>query len=347
MYRFIKETILFFLLIFLISCKKESEGQFDTPYTNQIETNEEVSENTPETSTNNNTSNTDNCQVYEMYTNRPDCEVTLTLNNEVSIEIVNNKRVITSNNIPDHKVGVFGQTMGSLNPNSIQAQSSTYTISSNPQIANNFTPLSNDTGNQYSFGILMNGVELDPVPAEPWPHEGMLSPDVNWDWNLEAPNVNIGMDCNVAHVQPNGKYHYHGMSPSYLESINIQEDAMTLVGYAGDGFPIYYKYAYSDPDDSSSEVVELEPSYQLKSGERPGDGVTAPCGEYTGIYGNDFEYIADLSGLDEANGRSGITPEYPDGTYYYVITDGYPWIPRYFRGEPSNDFRIGGGPPSN
>ncbi len=65
-------------------------------------------------------------------------------------------------------------------------------------------------------------------------------------------------------------------------------------------------------------------SYQLKSGYRPGDGVFAPCYVYNGVYSNDYEYIEDLGTLDEANGRAGITPEYPNGTYYYVLTHDSP-----------------------
>ena len=85
----------------------------------------------------------------------------------------------------------------------------------------------------------------------------------------------------------------------------------------------------------------MSSSYQLKSGERSGDGVSAPCGTFDGVYSNDYEYVLGLGTLDEANGRSGITPEFPSGTYYYIITDEFPSIPRFFKGTPSNDFRIG------
>ena len=116
---------------------------------------------------------------------------------------------------------------------------------------------------------------------------------------------------------------------------------MTLVGYAADGFPIYYKYAYSSANDTNSEVIAMTSSYQLKTGSRGGDGVSAPCDDYNGVYSNDYEYNDNLGPLDEANGRTGVTPEYPNGTYYYVITDDFPSIPRYFRGIPSEDFKIG------
>ena len=85
----------------------------------------------------------------------------------------------------------------------------------------------------------------------------------------------------------------------------------------------------------------MQSSYRLKSGSRPGDGSSAPCGEYDGVYSNDFEYVSGLGDLDACNGRVGVTPDYPDGTYYYVITNDFPYIPRCFMGTPSNDFRIG------
>lgn len=272
------------------------------------------------------------------------CNENLTASSSYSENVVGENRVINANSIPNHEVGLFGGGSGSLNPNAISEQSEAYTISLNPSESSAFTPLLGTSGSaqgpQYSFGICFNGVELDPVAAEPFPHEGMMDPDANWEWNLEALNVDIGLDCNNAHVQPNGKYHYHGTPNGYIDELGISTSTMTLVGYAADGFPIYYKYAYSDPNDASSSVLEMAPSYQLKSGERPGDGETAPCGEYDGVYSNDYEYVSGLGDLDEANGRNGITPEYPGGTYYYVITEAFPAIPRYFRGTPSNDFKI-------
>ena len=280
-------------------------------------------------------------------TSRGACNETLSDTPSFNMSISGTTRTISSNSIPNHLVGLFGNAQGSLNPNTISAQSETYRVTTEPQIASELTPLLSTTGTgpnagpQYSFGVLLNGVELDPVAAEPFPHQGMMSPNVNWEWNLEALNVNLGLDCNNAHVQPTGKYHYHGSPTLFLESLNISANTMTLIGYAADGFPIYYKYAYSDANNSSSSIIEMTSSYRLKTGCRPGDGITAPCDEYNGAYSNDYEYVTGLGTLDEANGRTGITPEYPDGTYYYVLTDAFPSIPRYFRGIPSTDFTIG------
>jgi hypothetical protein len=276
---------------------------------------------------------------------RGSCDQTLIYSSLYNETTQGNNRIITANSIPNHNVGLFGPVMGSLNPNSISPQNETYTIPLNPIEANEFTSLLGTSGTnlgpQYSFGILFNGVELDPVAAEPFPHEGRNSPNVNWVWNLEALNVNLGVDCNNAHVQPNGKYHYHGTPTSYLNSLNTSSTTMTLIGYAADGFPVYYKYAYSLANNSSSDISIMTSSYQLKPGNRPGNGTTVPCDIYNGIYSNDYEYVYGLGTLDEANGRNGVTPEYPNGTYYYVITDEFPSIPRFLRGIPSEDFKIG------
>ncbi len=269
------------------------------------------------------------------------CNETLTIVPSVKIEIVGTNRVITANSIPNHKVGLFGNVAGSLNPNAIRAQNKTYTITNQPIKATQFFPLTNATTNSlWSFGVLLNGVELDPIAAEPWPHQGLMATNVNWEWNLEATNVKIGLDCNNAHVQPTGKYHYHGSPTLYLQNANIPSNTMTLVGYAADGFPVYYKYAYTNATDANSAVIAMTSSYRLKSGKRPGDGVTAPCGSYDGVYSNDYEFVNGLGTLDQANGREGVTPEYPSGTYYYVITDDFPNIPRYFRGTPAPEFKV-------
>ncbi|BDS14945.1 YHYH protein [Aureispira anguillae] len=282
-----------------------------------------------------------NCQPsHELDRSRGNCTVTLSTSPSYHESTNGNWRTINTNSIPNHQVGVFGKVSGAINPHAIAAQNETYSITTNPTIATSKTMLLSNYGPAYSFGVLMNGVEVDPIAAEPWPHEGVMAPNVNWTWNLEAMNIQIGLDCNNAHVQPQGKYHYHGSPTLYLAALNISTSTMTLVGWAADGFPIYYKYGYSDPQDATSAVVELTSSYQLKTGERPEDGTNGPCGTYNGIYSNDYEYSNGLGLLDECNGRTGVTPEFPNGTYYYVITDDFPSIPRCFVGTPSNDFKI-------
>lgn len=282
--------------------------------------------------------------ILEDVNQRGACDQTLSFANEVTINTAGDERVIASNSIPDHRVGLFGRDPGALNPNAIAPVQGTYRVDLTPNMASTTTTLlSAAIGPQYEFGILLNGVTLDPEAAEPWPHDGIMSASTkNWDWNLDAMSVNLGLDCNNAHVQPTGKYHHHGAPNLYLESLNISANQMTLVGYAADGYPIYAEYGYQDASDPSSTVVLLQPSYRLKTGDRPGDGISAPCGAYSGIYTNDYEYVSGLGDLDECNGRTGVTPEYPSGTYYYVITQSFPFVSRCLKGTPSDDFRLMG-----
>ncbi len=283
----------------------------------------------------------ENCNSQQILDDsRGACSENLAFQSVIEINVDGAIRNITTNSIPGHKVGLFGKIQGALNPNAIAPQQVTHKISSQPIVSNNLTPLLGNSGPDYSFGILINGVELDPVAAEPFPHTNVMDPNVNWEWNLEATNVNLGLDCNNAHVQPNGKYHYHGSPTLFLEQLAVTTNEMTHIGYAADGFPIYYKYAYENPEDASSSIVEMKSSYQLKKGNRLGDGVTAPCGPYDGVYSADYEFVNGLGHLDEANGRFGVTPYNPNGTYYYVITSTFPIIPRYFRGTPAQDFAI-------
>jgi hypothetical protein len=105
-------------------------------------------------------------------------------------------------------------------------------------------------------------------------------------------------------------------------------------------------YGYTDSNNPASGVAELKTSYRLKQGNRP-DGKGEPGGTYDGAFVQDYEYVAGSGDLDECNGRSCITPEFPDGTYAYFLTREWPVIPRAFRGTPEvlKEFAPPGGVP--
>ena len=92
--------------------------------------------------------------------------------------------------------------------------------------------------------------------------------------------------------------------------------------------------------DAGSGVTNLASSYRLKSGDRPSD---SPGGTYDGTFVADYEYVDGLGDLDECNGRDCVTPEFPDGTYAYFLTDEWPWVPTYLRGTPDDSFSPGPG----
>ena len=50
---------------------------------------------------------------------------------------------------------------------------------------------------------------------------------------------------NHAHVQPNGEYHYHGMPELLMEFLGNNQ-GMTIVGWASDGFPVYARNGFSN-----------------------------------------------------------------------------------------------------
>lgn len=237
----------------------------------------------------------------------------------VEVAVANGVRTIKSNGLPNHPTGEFPNAG---NPNTISAQTYSFTLP--------VSPIRSGTATTYNvpqpFGIAVNGVKIDPFAAE-W-----YDNDATSGWQLAALANPLGFDDNNAHVQPNGAYHYHGVAPALITA----QDRPLLIGWAGDGFPIYGPYGYEDPSDPGSPVVELHSSYRLKTGERR----SGPGGVFDGTYIEDYEYVADSGDLDECNGRVGITPEHPEGTYHYVATTEWPSYGRCFAGEIADSFRV-------
>ena len=239
-------------------------------------------------------------------------------------------RYITSNAIPDHLPGVFPN---SGNPNTIREQRLQFRMTLHPKFADEITHAV-----RYPMGVAINGVPFEPGTAEVWNFDR----DSGWNYDAMSGKIHLGLDHSHAHVQPTGLYHYHGI-PQGVVSARMQhlngKKEMILVGYAADGFPIYSEYGYSNPDDPNSGLKKLAPSWQLKEGNRPRTGNDGgPGGKYDGTFTQDFEFVENAGDLDQCNGRHGVTPEYPDGIYYYVLTDTYPFIPRYLRGKPDPSF---------
>jgi hypothetical protein len=252
----------------------------------------------------------------------------------VTIAIRDGFRHVTANGLPDHPTGRF-PSRG--NPNAIRAQSYAFKVPLKP------TPATDRSraGGRTLFGVALNGVVFDPGTAEFWRN------DRRADWNYEAIGgpIDLGLDRNNAHVQPTGAYHYHGLPAGLVESLTRDAKAgrMTLVGWAADGYPVYATFGYADPRDPASGLKAMRPSYRLKDGARPAEP-DGPGGKYDGTFTRDYEYVEGLGDLDACNGREGVTPEFPEGTYYYVLTEAFPQVPRQFHGVPDASFRKAGGP---
>lgn len=250
------------------------------------------------------------------------------LTNQVTSVTRGDQRLITANGIPDHTPGRFPNRG---NPHTIRAQNYQFRMPLKPEAAARVTPL-----RHLLFGVALNGVPFDPGTAEFWRN----NPDSGWRYEALGGRLDLGCDRHNAHVQPSGAYHYHSLPTGLIEK-RAKPGTMTLVGYAADGFPVYAKYGPIDPADLASKLVALRSSYRVREGMRD----TGPGGKYDGTFTQDFEYVRGAGDLDECNGRAGATPEYPDGTYHYFLTEEFPFIPRYFRGTPDDSFRHRGPPP--
>jgi len=241
--------------------------------------------------------------------------------NRVEIRGDGGSRTVSSNAIPDHLVGPFPNRG---NPHEIRPQGFVFEVSAKPEVAPAITPLSLSP-----FGFAVNGVFFDPGAAEFWKGDR----DSGWQYEALGGAVPLGLDENHAHVQPTGTYHYHGLPTLLLKRLGAREDRHSpQVGWAADGFPIYARTGFSDPDNAASGVKVLKSGWKLKAGDRPGG--EAPGGKHDGAFVQDYEYVAGSGDLDECNGRFCVTPEFPGGTYAYFLTDDWPVIPRAFRGTP-------------
>ena len=252
---------------------------------------------------------------------------------EVSFTDSGGVTLVEANGIPLHATGSFPNNG---NPNAITDQNVSFSFTNSPELAASSTEMS-------VFGVTLDGIKLERDTAESYQNAGV------WRYEAVTPALArqltglaefnyLGTDCNNAHVQPNGQYHYHGLMEGTINRLgetNGVPDDLILGGYAADGFPFYLRYGYVDASDSSSGLIAMEGSWEVQSGTRP-DG---PAGSYDGTFRNDWEYVDGSGDLDECNGRFGPTPEYPEGIYHYYITDDYPYIPRCVKGTPDSSFR--------
>ena len=252
-------------------------------------------------------------------------------------------RMLIGNGIPNHEVGTFPN---SNNPNSISEQNVSKSFTLCPSII--YESGLELVGPAMAIAYALNSVKFDPATAGRCNDAGECSlARGEGNWNIEAlghETFDFGDDMNHAHVQPNGAYHYHGI-PELLIDFLGDQDGMTLVGWASDGFPVYARYGYADPENSQSQLKALTTSYRLKSQpdkNRP-NTLTAILGGPNadsninkpipmGAFTQDYEYVEGLGDLDECNGRFGATPEFPNGIYYYVVSDDFPFFTRCLKG---------------
>ncbi|MCG1035475.1 YHYH protein [Polaribacter sargassicola] len=239
------------------------------------------------------------------------------------VTVNNGVRTMVTNSLPNHKTGEFPRKG---NPNTISAQNRTYTFSTTPKLNDKPTWVREP-------GVALNGVKFEPGTAE------VVVCETGENYRVEALQdvIDLGLDFNHAHVQPTGAYHYHGTPTSVIEDLDTGKD-LVHIGFAHDGFPIYY-----------SKSGAYKSSYKLLDGTREGEdcNYTNPKqsisisvdGHHDGTYGSDFEYVVGYGDLDECNGTT------IDGEYVYLVTNEFPYISRCLMGEVKEEERKG--PPAN
>jgi hypothetical protein len=221
-----------------------------------------------------------------------------------AIDTDGTNRSLIGNGIPNHAVGEFPNDQ---NPTGIseQAIDRAFTL----------TPTLSTTGAipEMTPGYALNSIKFEPATAGTCTDAGECDPTGSngGRWRMEAL-TSTALD--------RGK----------------QRPSMKLVGWAVDGYPIYARYGYVDSPRSKGaqggkpNLKVLKGSYQLKT--TPDAGRPSVEVYNMGSFNQDWVYVAGSGDLDECNGRTGVTPEFPRGTYYYAVTDSYPFIQRCPKG---------------
>lgn len=270
------------------------------------------------------------------------CDTEPTTDSKYVETVSGSKRTMAVNSYPNHSYST---------KDVLTETNSTFEVTTNPAKASTSTSILGDTGHPARYyGVALNGVIIAPAPATPFIFENTNTGEYNWDWVFEPTNNQgngmdkVALDCASAHQGPQG-YHYHGNMFTYAETLQSGLSTGTTpttpvqMGWASDGFPILYLYG----PDASGALKKLQPSYQLISGNRTGDGVSAPCGSYNGKYTNDYEFMAGLGDLDACNGvERNITLTTEQGqetfSYFYMVTENFPQISRCLTGTPDASF---------
>jgi len=167
---------------------------------------------------------------------------------------------------------------------------------------------------------------------------------------------------------------FNAVTKTYPEATNTTAKHSPLLAWVADGYPLYGPYGYSNPTNAGSGVRRMISGYVLRNGQSntpnltvtgrtnlplwavrlygvsitnsgPNVSTSYPLGRYM----EDNDYLGDLGytqganfDLDEYNGRYGVTPEFPNGTYAYFVSisaDGTPTFPynigRGYYGSPT------------
>ena len=236
---------------------------------------------------------------------------------EVSVSVSSTEMNVNSNGIPNHNwVSAFGPGDIQTHTWSIPLNPANDTIgghvSTNCPAANGQWECAADRG---QVAVAANGVPIF------GPEEGPGGDAVALDFfyfTEDRQQIDLGY-CG-AHAGPTGvHYHWDAMcqywEPETGETMQDYDWSLIdstkhspIIGWSFDGYPIYGMYTWDD----AGAVKGMKSSYAVERTSEGGDQ------GYNGI--DDWNYVSASGDLDQCNGRFGPTPEYPEGTYYYVST---------------------------
>ena len=114
---------------------------------------------------------------------------------------------------------------------------------------------------------------------------------------------------------------YYGSSQYNGDNMRHPDGHSKIIGFCFDGYPVYGPWAYTDPNSNTSAVIRMISGYTVREDEangRPAYDLTYPAGCFV----EDWEYTGVNAGaLDTHNGRYCKTPEFPNGTFAYFVTE--------------------------
>lgn len=228
---------------------------------------------------------------------------------------------VSATSIPAYTIGPW-----TANPNTPNSQNYIAKFTRTPSVSGTtYTGLG-------AVGLWINGVSIyNPQDGMRWNNAtGAFVGGVTTNgWNRNALVFEgISFDACLGHsagAATNYNYHHH-VSPKCLYNQTATTVHSPIIGYAFDGYPIYGAYGYANTDGTGG-IKRMVSSYALPTSQ-PASRLNGPSFTYVssgktcvlGTMCEDFIYTAGSGDLDEYNGRTCVTPEYPSGTYAYFVT---------------------------
>ena len=225
--------------------------------------------------------------------------------------------------IPSYTIGPWA-----MNPNTPSNQNWVFKIARFP--VPNPSPVTAGNG---QIGVLKNGVVLFNAG------DAMSYNNQNIWHRLAQYFEAVSFDTSGGHPAPSRAYHYHINMKKLYSPDSAQHSS--ILGYMFDGYPLYGPYGYSNANGTGG-IRRMRSGYakrNITTRTTLPNGTVLPSNQWgpavsstypLGCFTEDYEAAVSNFDLDSHNGRFGITPEYPSGTYAYFITIdslGYPQYP--------------------